>query len=86
VLQRALKEGVVHVGLHYDIMCHYLVNFWDRIAQLKSPLQPLTRESFQSFIAAIPKFHLAGHTDGCFARYSLNYIEGVGRLDAEGGE
>jgi hypothetical protein len=52
VLQRALREGVTRMGLHYDIMCHYLVNFWDRVAELKPPLQPLTRDSFESFIAS----------------------------------
>jgi hypothetical protein len=34
----------------------------------------------------IPKYHLAGHTDACYAQYSLNNMKGVGRLDAEGCE
>jgi hypothetical protein len=86
VLQRAMREGISRVGLHYDIVCHYLVNFWGRMSQLQSPLQPITHESFDSFVAAIPKFHLAGHTDNCYARFSLNFLPGVGRLDGEGGE
>lgn len=64
-------------------MCHYVVHFWDRVASLQPPLYPT---QFEQFLAAIPKFHLAGHTDKCFARYSLNYMDGVGRLDGEGGE
>jgi hypothetical protein len=81
-----MQEGISRVGLHYDIVCHYLVNFWGQMSQLQSPLQPITCESFESFVAAIPKFHLAGHTDNCYARFSLNFLTGVGRLDGEGGE
>ncbi|KAF8596058.1 hypothetical protein BDV93DRAFT_455593, partial [Ceratobasidium sp. AG-I] len=33
-----------------------------------------------------PKFHLAGHTNRCYAQYLLNNTTGVGRLDAEGEE
>lgn len=53
---------------------------------LQPPLRPLYLEDFDDFLTAIPKFHRAEHTDKCFARYSLNYMAGVGRLDAEGGE
>ncbi|QRV73877.1 hypothetical protein RhiJN_01891 [Ceratobasidium sp. AG-Ba] len=86
VLLMLLMEETTRVGLHYDIMCHYFVNMWKRWAALVAPLQPLSEGLFQEFIKAIPKFHLAGHTEQCFARFSLNFIQGVGRLDAEGGE
>ncbi|KAG8683200.1 hypothetical protein FRC08_014472, partial [Ceratobasidium sp. 394] len=86
VLLRALLEGINSCGIHYDIMCHYLKNLWQRWASLNAPLSPLTPDLFVTFITAIPKFHLAGHTDGCWARFSLNHMFGVGRLDAEGGE
>jgi hypothetical protein len=85
-MQRALAEGVPAVGLHYDIMCHYIKNMWKRFASFGSPLSPLAASDFRNFLAAVPKFHLAGHTEGCFARFSLNYMQGVGRLDGEGGE
>ncbi|KAG9079400.1 hypothetical protein FRC06_007757, partial [Ceratobasidium sp. 370] len=86
VLFCVLSEGVTSCGVHYDIMCHYLKKLWNRWAILETPLSPLTPDSFILFIAAIPKFHLAGHTDGCRVRFSLNHLFGVGRLDAEGGE
>ncbi|KAF8600810.1 hypothetical protein BDV93DRAFT_446802 [Ceratobasidium sp. AG-I] len=38
------------------------------------------------FYGSIPKYHLAGHTDGCYAQYLLNHMTGVRRLDAEGCE
>jgi hypothetical protein len=85
-MQRALEEGVPAVGLHYDIMCHYIKNMWKRFAEFSPPLSPLVASDFRAFLAAVPKFHLAGHTEGCFARFSLNYMQGVGRLDGEGGE
>lgn len=67
-------------------MCHYIKNLWARFGSLGAPLEPVSPDDWPIFLAAIPKFHLAGHTEGCFARYSLNYMEGVGRLDGEGGE
>lgn len=83
---RVLREGGFGVRLHYDIMCHYIKNMWTRFEQLEEPLKPIAESDFPLFLAAVPKFHLAGHTEGCFARFSLNYMYGVGRLDGEGGE
>jgi hypothetical protein len=85
-MQHVLHEGVPALGLHYDIMCHYIKNMWKRYAEFRSPLSLLAASDFCSFLAAVPKFHLAGHTEGCFARFSLNYMQGVGHLDGEGGE
>lgn len=86
VLNRLLKEGLRAVGFHYDIMCHYEKKLWGRLGLLQAPAGPLASTDFDTFVSSVPKFHLAGHTEGCFARYSLNNIHGVGRLDAEGGE
>ncbi|KAG8682153.1 hypothetical protein FRC08_015153, partial [Ceratobasidium sp. 394] len=86
VLNQALSAGVDSVGVHYDIMCHYCIKMWERWAKLPHPVGPLSLSDFQLFLAAIPKFHLAGHTEQCYHRFSLNNMTGVGRLDAEGGE
>ncbi|CAE6415368.1 unnamed protein product [Rhizoctonia solani] len=86
VLNMAAQRGIKGIGIHYDIMCHYLVNMWARFKHLEPSLRVITPHTFRTFITAIPKFHLAGHTDGCFARFSLNFIKGVGRLDGEGNE
>ncbi|KAG8795061.1 hypothetical protein FRC12_018357 [Ceratobasidium sp. 428] len=85
-ITRSLSEGVTSVGIHYDILCHYIVKMWERWARMKHPLRSLTPQDFLEFIASVPKFHLAGHVDICFVLYCLNHIFGVGRLDAEGGE
>jgi hypothetical protein len=86
VLHLALSEGVSRVGIHYDIMCHYIVNMWERFSHLQAPIGAISQAEFESFVTAIPKFHLAGHNDSCFVRFSLNLLAGVGRLDAEGNE
>ncbi|QRV99059.1 hypothetical protein RhiJN_27078 [Ceratobasidium sp. AG-Ba] len=80
------NTGVTEVGLHYDIMCHFVKKMWERWIKMEAPLKPLEKEDFQRFITSIPKFHLAGHTLSCFARYSLNFTFGVGRIDGEGCE
>lgn len=81
-----LNEGVRDIGVHYDIMCHYDRKLWDRLPRIHAPIGPIARDDFENFIGAVPKFHLAGHVESCIARYSLNNIYGVGRLDGEGGE
>ncbi|QRV88425.1 hypothetical protein RhiJN_16443 [Ceratobasidium sp. AG-Ba] len=81
VLARLASEGCNNVGLYYDIYCHWQQHWWKRAMQLPIPVfEPLF------FIGAIPKFHLAGHTESCYIKYSLNNMPGVGRLDAEGCE
>ncbi|KAG8713882.1 hypothetical protein FRC09_018212 [Ceratobasidium sp. 395] len=85
-ITRSLSEGVTSVGIHHDILCHYIVKMWEQWARMKHPLRSLTPQDFLEFIASVPKFHLAGHVDICFILYCLNHIFGVGRLDAEGGE
>ena len=29
------------------------------------------------------KFHLADHVDGCFSKWSLNFMKGAGHIDGE---
>lgn len=81
-----LDEGTHDLGLHYDIMCHYETNMWKRLKAVHAPVGPIEREELTDFAAAVPKFHLAGHTESCQSRYSLNHLTGAGRLDGEGGE
>lgn len=81
-----LSEGTRDIGVHYDIMCHYDKKLWQRFQRIEPPIGPIGREDIDIFIGAVPKFHLAGHADSCIARYSLNHMFGVGRLDGEGGE
>jgi hypothetical protein len=59
---------------------------WEHWSRLKSLQQPLYDSTFDQFIPAIGKFHLAAHQESCFALYSLNRISGVGRVDGEGSE
>ncbi|KAG9097601.1 hypothetical protein FS749_005932 [Ceratobasidium sp. UAMH 11750] len=81
VLKQLQGEGCDNVGVYYDIYCHWSRNWWTRAASLPSPI---TKPSY--FMGGIPKYHLAGHTDPCYAQFSLNNMPGVGRLDAEGCE
>jgi hypothetical protein len=86
VLSRLQDEGQRNIGIHYDIVCQYIKNFWKRMSSVDYPAGPIARADFDTFLTGIPKFHLAGHIDSCYAQYSLNNLEGVGRLDGEGSE
>jgi hypothetical protein len=79
-----MDEGARSIGVFYDIFCHWSKNFWARSNRVFLPGGPPSKPDH--FYGGIPKYHLAGHTDGCYAQYSLNNMPGVGRLDAEGCE
>ncbi|KAF8593035.1 hypothetical protein BDV93DRAFT_422934, partial [Ceratobasidium sp. AG-I] len=56
-----LSEGTRSLGVHYDIMCHYDKHLWERLELMGNPIGPISRGDLESFIGAVPKFHLAGH-------------------------
>jgi hypothetical protein len=77
-----MQEGAESIGVFYNIYCHWSKGFWNQAPSVLLPGPGLTRPSNRG----IPKYHLAGHTDSCYTRFSLNNMHGVGRLDAEGCE
>ena len=83
-MKSLVDGGETSIGVFYDIFCHWSRNWPLRIPTLALPGGTL--ELPPHFFGGIPKYHLAGHTDGCYAQYSLNNMTGIGRLDAEGCE
>ncbi|KAG8711889.1 hypothetical protein FRC08_015302 [Ceratobasidium sp. 394] len=83
VLQLLFMEGAISVGIFYDIYCHWIKTFWTRMAHILLPDVPIDRSKV---FGGVGKYHIAGHTDSCYAQYSPNNMQGVGRLDAEGCE
>jgi len=63
----------------YDVACQWSVNFHRRIQN--NPF--LTLGPISDLIPVVGKFHLAAHVPGCFAKFSLNFVEGAGQLDGE---
>ncbi|KAG8781152.1 hypothetical protein FRC12_022181 [Ceratobasidium sp. 428] len=83
VLFLLIEEGAFRIGVFYDIFCHWIKNFWSRLADIVLSGPALT----QSMIfGGVGKYHIAGHTDNCAAQFSPNFLPGVGRIDAEGCE
>jgi hypothetical protein len=79
-----MEEGAESIGVFYDIYCHWSKGFWNRAPSVTLPDSSV--QCPRDFFGGIPKYHLAGHTDSCYARFSLNNMPGVGHLDAEGCE
>lgn len=79
-----VREGSTSIGVFYDIFCHWSRKWDSRIPKLLLPNGPMLEP--EHFYGGVPKYHLAGHIDACYARFSLNNMAGVGRLDAEGCE
>lgn len=63
----------------YDIVCQWIINFYKRLAQSNH----LDIPDEMDIIAAIGKFHLNAHVRECFAKFTLNFVQGVGQLDGE---
>ena len=64
----------------YDVNCQYLVFFDDRIWDSSFYLQ---LDPQMKILGADGKFHLANHVDGCFSKWSLNFMKGAGHINSE---
>ncbi|QRV96937.1 hypothetical protein RhiJN_24956 [Ceratobasidium sp. AG-Ba] len=83
VLQLLFTEAAIRVGIFYDIYCHWIKTFWTRLANIAMFGVFIDR---LKIFGGVGKYHIAGHTDSCYARYSPNNMQGIGRMDAEGCE
>ncbi|KAG1830726.1 hypothetical protein DFJ58DRAFT_671542 [Suillus subalutaceus] len=63
----------------YDIGCQWCINFSERVNNCSGLSLPKKRK----VLTAVGKFHLSAHKLPCFARFSLNFIEGAGQVDGE---
>ncbi|KAG2068302.1 hypothetical protein BDR04DRAFT_1025020 [Suillus decipiens] len=63
----------------YDVECQWSISFLQRVAHSKG----LSMPENMHIIPAVGKFHLSAHKLACFARYSLNFIQGAGQVDGE---
>src|ERR1700733_730697 len=63
----------------YDICCQWFTNFQKRISESEW----LDMWDDIEITAAVGKWHLAAHVRECFAKFSLNFIEGSAEVDGE---
>ena len=63
----------------YDVACQWSINFH----QCVQDSDFLSLPELTHLIPAVGKFHLAAHVPSCFARFSLNFVQGTGQLDGE---
>src|SRR5882757_1912082 len=63
----------------YDVGCQWRIHFSERIANCPGLSIPDQRQ----VTSAVGKFHLSAHKLACFARYSLNFVQGAGHVDGE---
>lgn len=75
--------GRLTLGMTYDVWCHYHANLSQRALNLPSSIA--LPPDFD-FIGAIPKWHLLGHDQACYVRWSLDHMQHVGRMEGEGPE
>lgn len=63
----------------YDVACQWSRNFRRRVKTSKY----LDIPNGITIIPAVGKWHLGAHVVGCFPKFSLNFIQGVGQVDGE---
>ncbi|EIW83832.1 hypothetical protein CONPUDRAFT_49507 [Coniophora puteana RWD-64-598 SS2] len=71
--------GIAQVFVLYDIWCVYGKKLWDRFrssSTLKMPKDVV-------ITGGIGQFHVHGHKDNCFARFSPAFLLGAGWVDGE---
>ena len=73
-------HGLTTVIILYDIMCQYFVNFWKRVKK-NSYLQVIPSDL--KIKPGIGLWHIHGHQDSCFPRFSPGFIPAAGRVDGE---
>jgi hypothetical protein len=64
----------------YDVNCQHFIHFDER---LEDASEYLSRDTDVKLFGAIGKFHLSDHVDGCFSKWSLNFLKGAGHIDGE---
>jgi hypothetical protein len=74
------SAGLREAHLIYDINCQYFIHFWER---LRDSSYYLELDPEMKVFGSIGKFHLADHVDGCFSKWSLNFMKGAGHIDGE---
>ncbi|KAH9942125.1 hypothetical protein B0H21DRAFT_696451, partial [Amylocystis lapponica] len=72
-------ENIQRVILLYDINCQYGVHLRQRFTE--SPYLHMPRRL--EIVQGIGLFHVHGHQDACFMRYSPTFIPGAGLVDGE---
>lgn len=75
----ATMAGIQVLLVMYDIMCQYGINLMKRFGESEYLHMPPNVEIRRG----IGLFHVHGHQDTCFPRYSPNFIPGAGQIDGE---
>ncbi|QRW09570.1 hypothetical protein RhiLY_08569 [Ceratobasidium sp. AG-Ba] len=76
-------KGKIPIGMTYDVFCHWFVNYRSRLQRLPPELRPPENLDIRG---ALPKWHALGHDPQCVIRWSIEYMQHVGRLEGEGPE
>ncbi|QRV92804.1 hypothetical protein RhiJN_20822 [Ceratobasidium sp. AG-Ba] len=76
-------KGKIPIGMTYDVFCHWFVNYLARLQRLPPEIRPPEDLDIRG---ALPKWHALGHDPQCIIRWSIEYMQHVGRLEGEGPE
>ncbi len=73
------SDGLKEALVIYNVGCQWSINFLDQIKN--KPYLALL--DGMKIIPAVGKFHLNAHVKECFAKFSLNFVQGAGQQNRE---
>jgi Kyakuja-Dileera-Zisupton transposase len=80
VVKVVVSQDTRRIVFFYDISCSYCVNLGKRLAKSDGKLS--LRETLE-IVFGIGQFHVHGHQESCFGRFSPVFIEGIGWVSGE---
>ncbi|KAF8218358.1 hypothetical protein K438DRAFT_1556934, partial [Mycena galopus ATCC 62051] len=69
--------------ISYDIVCQYMINFWEQMSHLPEPMQ-LMRLAPSNIWRKVPNFHLLDYRKACHAPYLFHWMWGTGMSHGKG--
>lgn len=73
------SEGADRARLLYDIFCQWHIHFDERVARSEH----LSFPTHLKLEGGVGIFHVGGHTDDCYPRFSPHFIQGLGQIEGE---
>lgn len=71
-------NGLPNILVMYDVMCQYSVHL-----QKRFDVEHMPSIRHLQIRPGIGLFHVHGHQESCFSRFSPNFIKGAGQVDGE---
>ena len=78
-----VHPDIKEILVMYDVVCQWYKRLPDRIQHSPHLAKCFERENELKMLKGIGLFHVHGHQQSCFPRFSPDFIQGAGQVDGE---